>query len=67
MGWAAEPGYIQVLSIQLDIEELVRPKGRSDALVGQFVGRMRLILAVEDQDCFRLFGLRRVQWLHQEK
>jgi hypothetical protein len=50
MAGAFKPGKVQVLGVQLDIKELIRPEGRKDPLVGQLVSRMRFVLTVKDQD-----------------
>ncbi len=66
MGAATEPGHIQVLGEELNIEPLIRTEGFPDSLLGHLVGRMSLIFAEKDQNPFRLSWLRGIQWLHQQ-
>ena len=47
---AAKSRHIQVLGEKLNIEESVRTEGFPDALVGQPVGRVILVLAVKHQN-----------------
>jgi hypothetical protein len=65
MAGTAEPGIIQVLGVQLHIEPLACSKCRTDSLIGPIVSRVRLALAVENQDPFGLLGLGGNQWLRQ--
>jgi hypothetical protein len=65
MAGASKPGKVQVLGVQLDIKELIRPEDRSDSLVGQLMSRVSLIFAVKDQNPFRFFWFRSIQWLQQ--
>jgi hypothetical protein len=56
MGWAAEPGPIQVLDVKLHVKEIIRTEGLADPLPGHHVSRVSHILAEKDQDPFRLFS-----------
>ena len=43
VAWTVEPGHIQILWVQFNFEQHIRPKGLTDPLVSQLMGRMPLI------------------------
>jgi len=50
MAGGGESAYVQVLGIELDINRWGRLEGRMKPLIGQVMGRVSLLLAVENED-----------------
>jgi hypothetical protein len=50
MAGTVEPGHIQILWVQFYFEQHIRPKGITDSLVGQLMGRMPLIQTIQNKD-----------------